>query len=208
MRLPIFAWTTVGVFILAIGPVVTNVSAQEVAPAPLPAPAISEEAASPPSGDEMSEKLRLLAAEFAERRAALNQRRQALARERDLLMAIDRPAGEEDLARWRDLNSAGDRLQRDIDTLRGLIGVLTPEALQDVSLPDGSAGLALTPDPGVTRTSIEVNLRAAPKHPPFAALKADTLVVRLANDGDGGWSLVATSQGIGFVPSSQLRKEP
>ena len=207
MRLPIFDWISVGVLILAISPVVTNVSTQEVAPAPLPAPAVSEDATTPSAG-EASEALKRLAAEFAERRAALNERRQALAREHDLLMAVDRPASEEELARWRDLNATGDRLQRDIDALRGLIQVLTPEALQAVSLPDGSAGPPLTPDPGVSRTSIEVNLRAAPEQPPIAALKADTLVVRLANDGAGGWSLVATPQGIGFVPSSQLREEP
>ena len=208
MRLSILGWPSVGVVILAISLVVTSISAQEVAPAPLPAPAISEDATTTPSSGETSEALKRLAAEFAERRAALNERRQALARERDLLMAMDRPASEEELARWRDLNVTGDRLQRDIDTLRGLIEVLTPEALQVVSLPDGSAGPPLTPDPGVSRTSIEVNLRAAPEQPPIAALKADTLVVRLANDGADGWSLVATSQGIGFVPSSQLRKEP
>ena len=207
MRSSILEWTVVGVAVLGFGLVAIKVSAQEVAPAPLPAP-VSEESTPTSEAVQTSEALKRLAAEFAERRAALNERRQALAREHDLLMSVDRPASEADLARWRDRNATGDRMQRDIDTLRGLIKVLTPEALQAVSLPEGSAGPALTPDPGLSRTTIEVNLRAAPEKPPIAALKAETLVVRLANDGAGGWSLVATPQGIGFVPSSQLRQEP
>lgn len=208
MRLPISDWTSAGVSILVIGIATTNISGQEDAPVPAPAPVVSEETTTTPNAGKTLAVLRRLAAEFAERRAALNERRQALAREHDLLMAVDRPAGEEELARWRNLNAIGERLQRDIDALRGVIEVLTPEALQNVSLPDGSEGPPFAPDPGVSRTSIEVNLRAAPELPPIAALKAGTLVVRLANDGNGGWSLVATSQGIGFVPSSQLREGP
>ena len=208
MRSAIFDWTSVGVLILAIGPLVTNISAQEVAPAPRPAPAVSKEVTTTPDAGEALEALKRLAAGFAERRAALNERRQALVREHDLLMAIDRPASEEELARWGNLNAIGERLQRDVDTLRGLIKVLTPEALQAVSIPKGSSGPPFASDAGVSRTSIEVNLRPAPQRAPIAALKADTLVVRLANDGAGGWSLVATSHGIGFVPSSQLREEP
>ena len=207
MRLAIFARVSVGVAIVAIGFMATSLPAQEAAPAPLPAPGVSEAVTKAPSAGETSEALKRLAADFAERRAVLDERRRALAREHDLLMATDLPASEEQLSRWRDLNSIGDRLQRDIDTLRGLIEVLTPESLQAVSLP-GRAGPRLTPNTGVLRTSIEVNLRPAPEQPPIAALKADTLVVRLADDGAGTWSLVATPQGIGFVPSSQLRKEP
>ena len=208
MRLAILAWISVGVAIVAIGFVATSLRAQEVAPAPLPALGVSEAVTKAPSAGETSEALKRLAADFTERRAVLSERRRALAREHDLLMATDLPASEEQLSRWRKLNSIGDRLQKDIDTLRGLSEVLTSEALQAVSLHARSADPPLTPSAGVLRTSIEVNLRAGPEQPPVAALKADTLVVRLANDGVGGWSLVATSQGIGFVPSSQLRKEP
>ena len=208
MRLPILDRFPIGVVILAFGFVATNLAAQEVTPPPLPAPGVSEAVTKTPSAGETWEALKRLAADFAERRAVLSERRRALEREHDLLEAVDRPASEEQLARWRHLNAIGERLQREIDTLRGLIEVLTPEALQTVSLPGRSAGPRLTPSAGVLRTSIEVNLRVGPEQPPIAALKADTLVVRLANDGAGGWSLVATSHGIGFVPSSQLRKEP
>ena len=208
MRLAILARVSIGVAIVAIGFMATSLPAQEAVPAPLPAPGVSEAVTKAPSAGETSEALKRLAADFAERRAVLDERRQALARERDLLVATDRPASEEQLARWRDLNSIGVRLQRDIDTLRGLIAVLTPESLQAVSLSERSAGRRLTPNAGVLRTSIEVNLRPAPEQAPIAALKADTLVVRLADDEAGSWSLVATPQGIGFVPSSQLRKKP
>ena len=95
-----------------------------------------------------------------------------------------------------------------METLRALVAVLTPEALQAVSLPEADAGPILTPDPGLSRTSIEVNLRPAPQAPPSAVLQAGTLVVRLATDAGSGWALVATSHGIGFVPASQLQREP
>lgn len=208
VRLAIFNWAPVGVLVLAIGSATLDVSAQEVAPAPLPAPPVSDELKTIPDADETSEALKRLAAAFAERRAALSKRRQALARQHDLLEAIDRPASEEEIARWRGLNATGDRLERDIDTLRGLLQLLTPESLLEVTLQQGSEASPLRPDPDVLRTSIEVNLRAAPQQPPIARLKAGTLVVQLANDGAGRWSLVATTQGIGFVPSSQLRKDP
>lgn len=151
--------------------------------------------------------LEALVGRLAARRSELNARRQALAGERARLSAVDEPAGEADLALWRDRAAAGDRLERDMQALRTLRGVLTPEALQAVSLPEASTGQRLVPDPGLSRTTIGVNLRVVPGHPPFAVVKADTLVVRLATDVGGGWSLVATPSGIGFVPVSQLSRE-
>ena len=204
MRPSFLELTLVAMVIFSLGLMAAEGPSQEIAPAPAPEPGTP----APPSEAVEAEALQRLATEFAERRAALNERRQALARERDLLMAVNRPAGDAELARWRDRNATGDRLKRDVETLRGLIEALTPETLAAVSLPEGSAGPALNPEPGLRRTTIEVNVRAAPEKPPFAALKADTLVVYLASDGAGGWSLIATPLGIGFVPASQLRREP
>ena len=151
--------------------------------------------------------LELLAARLAARRSELDARRQRIAREIDRLSAIDSAAGEVELALWRDRAAVADRLERDIEAVRALIGALTPKTLQAVSPTEASTGTTLAPDPALLRTTIDVNLRAAPGIPPFAVAKTDTLVVQLATD-VGGWSLVATPSGIGFVPVSQLRREP
>ena len=182
---------------LCCGILASGVLGQEVAPQAPPSATTTEAVA-----------LERLAARLAERRAALDARRQALAREQELLSAVDQPASEADLARWRERHATANRLEGDVETLRALIGVLTPEALQAVSLPEADTGPVLTPDPGLSRTSIEVNLRPAPQAPPSAVLQAGTLVVRLATDAGSGWALVATSHGIGFVPASQLQREP
>ena len=147
-----------------------------------------------------------LAARLAARRSELDARRQDIAREFERLSTIDQPAGEAELALWRDQAAVGDGLERDMEAVRALIGVLQPETLEAVSLPEASTGQTVAPDPGLSRTTIDVNLRAVPGHPPFAVVKADTLVLRLATDA-GGWSLVATPSGIGFVPVSQLSRE-
>ena len=188
------SFVAAGVAIALLGFVLlaTGASAQEAAPQAAPAEA---------------ESLERLAAQLAERRAALDARRQALAREAERLAAVDQPASEAEVALWRDRHETAERLEGDLETLRALVGVLTPEALAAVSLPETSAGRALAPDPGLVRTSLEVNLRAAPEKPPFAVLQAGMLVVRLATAADG-WSLVATPHGIGFVPASQLQREP
>ena len=152
--------------------------------------------------------LERLAGRLAARRSELDARRQAIASEFARLSATDRPASEAELALWRDRVGAGDRLERDMVTMRALLGLLTPEALQAFSMPESATGGAFVPDPGLSRAAIDVNVRAAPGHPPFSVVKADTLVARLATDAGDGWTLVATSAGIGFVPASQLRSEP
>lgn len=149
-----------------------------------------------------------LATHLAARRSELDARRKAIANEYERLSATDQPARETELALWRDRAGAGDRLERDIETMRALIGQLTPQSLQAFSMAGAATGRAFVPDPGVSRTAIDVNLRAVPGHPPFAVVKADTLVVRLATDAVGGWSLVTAPSGVGFVPASQLRREP
>ncbi len=152
--------------------------------------------------------LERLAGRLAARRSELDARRQAIASEFDRLSATVRPAGEAELALWRNRAGAADRLERDMATMRALLGRLTPETLQAFSMPEAATEQPFMPDPGLSRTAIEVNLRATPGHPPFAVVKADTLVARLATDAAGGWSLVAAPSGIGFVPASQLRREP
>ena len=170
-----------------------DATAQEVArtATPVPAPALQPARAPEaplPSVDTSTEAAALahLAARLATRRSELDGRRQALAREHDLISAVEQPAGEAEIALWRERNATGDRLERDLEDLRALIRVLTPEALRSVSLPEGSTGPALKPDAGLLRTSLEVNLRDAPESPPFATLEADTVVARLATDAAGG----------------------
>ena len=188
---------------LGVGLWAASAHAQKAAP--IPAPAREAPAAAVDTAME-AEALERLAAHLAARRSELETRRQALARERERLSAVDRPAGESDLALWRDRHATAERLKRDLQTLRALKGALTSKALKAVSLPKGSAGKGLAPDAGLSRTVIQVNLRKAPEAPPSAVLEADTLVVRLATG--GGWSLIATPSGIGFVPASQLGREP
>ena len=193
-----FAVACLASVFLAVGLLLpTGASAQKAAPA--------EEA--PDSTVDVA-ALDALVVRLAARRSELDARRQALAGERARLSAVDEPAGEADLALWRDRAAVGDRLVRDMEALRALRGLLTREALQAVPLPDVGTGLSLAPDPGLSRTTIDANLRAAPEAPPFAVVKADTLVARLATDVGGGWSLVAAPSGIGFVPASQLQREP
>ena len=170
MRPSFLELTLVATVIFSLGLMAADGPGQEIAPTPAPAPEPGTPV--PPSEAVEAAALQRLAAEFAERRAALNERRQALARERDLLMAVNRPAGDAELARWRDRNATGDRLKRDIETLRGLIEALTPETLAAVSLPEGSAGPALNPEPGLRRTKIDVNVRAAPEKPQGNRLNA------------------------------------
>ena len=147
-----------------------------------------------------------LAARLSTRRSILDTRREALAKERDRLSAIDQPAGEAERALWRDRTDSRDRLESDLDAMWTLIGALTPEALLAVPIPEASP--VLVPDLGLSRAGIAVNLRAAPGETPFAELDSNTLVVRLAADTFGEWSLVMTPIGIGFVPASQLQREP
>ena len=111
MRPSFLELTLVATVIFSFGLMAAEGPSQEIAPAPaVPEPGVP----APPSEAVEAAALQRLAAEFAERRAALNERRQALARERDLLMAVNRPAGDAELARWRDRNATGDRLKRDV----------------------------------------------------------------------------------------------
>lgn len=148
-----------------------------------------------------------LATRLADGRSELDARRERIAREGERLAAVDRPAGEAELALWHDRAAAVGLLERDNATLRTLAGLLTAEALEAASSGKSRIGQVLVPAPGLWRTAIDANLRNAPDASPFAVLEAGMIVVQLATDGEG-WSLVAAPSGIGFVPASQLRREP
>ena len=181
----------------------TGAHAQNALPALEPA----GEAAAPSVDSTTEAKLRDLAARFVARRSELDARRERIAREHDRLTAVDRPAGDAVLSLWRDRTAAVGLLERDMEDLRALVGSLTAEALKAVSAGKSVSAQALAPAPGLWRTAIDANLRHAPGGPPFAVLKAGTIVAQLATDSGGGWSLVAAPFGIGFVPASQLRRE-
>lgn len=176
----------------------TGAAGQEPASDPAPADAVDEAEAG--ALDELARMLDM-------RRAALDARRSELARERALLSAVDRAAGAEELARWRERNTTAQRLVDEADALEALAAILTPEALAAATPADGSAAGVLTPDPRLARTRLPVNLRDAPGGDTVAVLKANAAVAHLAAGADG-WSIVATAVGIGFAPTSQLRREP
>ena len=137
----------------------------------------------------------------------LDRRREELASERARLLAVDRPADEADIMLWRKCHARGVALEKDVEVLQALATSLTSEALEQVPIPETIVAGAFKPDVGWARTKLQVALRSAPESAQkgMQALEVDTLVARLASD--GGWSVVATALGIGFVPSSQLRNE-
>lgn len=176
-------------------------------PAPEPALAPAPSAADAATAEAEARALDELAVTLAERRAALDARRRELARERALITAVGRPASVEEVAFWRERNKTAERLGGEVAALEAIAETLTPGALAAVSLPEGGTVGVLTPDPGLARTRLQVNLRNSPDGDRMAVLEADALVVHLATDADG-WSVVATMFGIGFAPASQLRREP
>lgn len=199
--------------VFSFGALVAAASAQEVVPcAAAPAPPTGITAPASPvapaagAGSE-AERLDRLASWLAERRSALDLRREAIARERARLLAVDQPAGEADIELWRDCSTRGEALEKDVNVLQALATVLTAEALEQVPTPETSVAGAFKTDVGWARTRLQVVLRSTPDgaQEGMETLEAGTLVARLASGGD--WSVVATASGIGFVPSSQLQGE-
>ena len=200
--------TSIAALLVGLSFLGATVAAQEEAPNAAqvaePEPQVGKGGAPGTEVAEQAGALNRLAEGLARRRAELDSRRRALARDRDLIALVDLPAGEAELALWRERNATIERLRRDIEALQAIQRLLTPEALQSVSRPTGHTENAFRPDIGLSRASIEVNLRVAPKEPPFVSLIADTIVARLVTDTGSGWSLVVSPSGIGFVPKSQL----
>ena len=199
--------------VFSFGALAAAASAQDVVPcaaAPVPPPGIAAPASpvAPVAGaGSEAERLDRLASRLAERRSALDRRRKALAHERARLLAVERPANEADIELWRDCTARGSALEKDVKVLQALDAVLTPESLEQVSVPETSVPGAFKPDVGWARTKIQIALRSAPDSALEGRemLHAGVLVARLASGED--WSVVATASGIGFVPSSQLQSE-
>ena len=159
--------------------------------------------------DPIRDALNQLSSDFAVRRSKLDERRQALQRQRERLVATDLPATEADLGLWRIRQSTSERLGREIQALRALTDALNPRTIQATLIRlKKDAGAPLMPDLGLSLTGTEVNLRNKPEDEAFQVLKEGTLVARLLITSPGGWNVVATPLGIGFVPNSQLRHWP
>ena len=193
--------------LLCLGSLGMTATAQDVTKRASPA-ATHEAAASSTGPGPEANVLQRLAAYFKSRRSDLDARHQALARDLDVLSALARPAARAEYAALRQRIGTADRLARDVADLQALIRELTRETLQEMSRRELGMNVDLEPSPALSRTGIDVNLRAVPDGLPFEVLKADSLVVRLSTDDSSGWNLVATPHGFGFVPESQLQLEP
>ena len=175
--------------------------AQQLPPKPYPAPApIStvDPAAEAVALQRLSERLQI-------RRSELEVQRLALREERVRITAVDRPASAEQIAQWRDRDAAGRRLRQRVVMLEGLLAALTPQALQAISPPGETKYEFVTTDVELKSTSLEVSLRDAPDGAATIVLPPDTLVVQLAADAGGAWSVVVAADGSGFVPTSMLK---
>ncbi len=150
------------------------------------------------------EALERLAAQLAEQWKSLDERRRELNRERLLLLAGDRPADKAQLDIWFKRERVAKSLESDIDSLKRLKTVIASGALARVRRPRMQQAIAFVPSPGLARANLAVNLRDAPDGERIRVLQSDELVIRLASG--GGWSVVATTDGIAFVPTSQLKQ--
>ena len=173
--------------------------AQQAAPPPAPAPALAVDPA------EEAAALQELSRQLHARRAELDAQRRVLREERARIVAVNRPATAEQLAQWRDRDAAGRGLRQRVAMLEGLLAALTPEALQAISPPGETTYEFLTDDVGLKSTSLEVGLRDAPDGAVTIVLPPDTLVVQVATDAGGVWSVVVAPYGSGYVPTSMLK---
>ena len=183
--------------------------AQQAAPAPaaLPAPAPAPVPAPAPRVDPAAEAdaLQELSDQLQARRSELEVQRRALMEERARISAVDRPASAEQLAQWRDRDATGRRLRQRVAMLDRLLAALTSQALQAISPPAEKKYEFLTSDVGLKSTSLEVALRDTPEGPVAIVLPPDTLVVQVAADAGGAWSVVVAAGGSGYVPTSMLK---
>ena len=201
-RLP----NTAGV-VLCLSLLAMTATAQEVTRRPATDPPREESAPASDKGAE-ADWLRVLAQDFASRRAALDERRQALERYLDRLSAVDQAATGVDYAMLRQRIAQADVLATDVEDLYTLIDAL--HRVVDGELPEPASGssLALEPAPAVSRARIDVHLLGSPDGSRIAIVNSDSLVLRLATDRSSGWALVAASPGLGFIRDLHLRREP
>ena len=188
------------------GGLATSVAqAQQAAPAPAPVPVPASAPA--PMVDPAAEAAALqeLSQQLQARRSELEVQRRALREERARISAVDRPASAEQLAQWRDRDATGRRLRQRVAMLERLLAALTPEALQAISPPGDTIYEFLTSGVGLKSTSLEVALRDAPEGAVTIVLPPDTLVVQVAADAGGAWSVVVAAGGFGYVPTPMLK---
>ena len=173
------------------------------APVPVPAPAPTPALMVDPAAEAAA--LQELSQQLQARRSELEVQRRALREERARISAVDRPASAEQLAQWRDRDATGRRLRHRVAMLERLLAALTPEALQAISPPGDTMYEFLTSDVGLKSTSLEVALRDAPEGAVTIVLPLDTLVVQVAADAGGAWSVVVAAGGSGYVPTPMLK---
>ena len=197
------------VAVLGAGLAAPVAQAQQAPPAPAPAPApVPAPAPAPtPVVDPAAEAAALqeLFRQLQARRSELEVQRQALREERARISAVDRPASNEQLERWRDRHATSDRLKQRVAMLKDLLAALTPQALQAISPPGETRYEFQADDVGLKSTSLEVALRNVPDGVVTMVLPPDTLVVQVAADVSGAWSVVVGAGGSGYVPASMLK---
>ncbi len=198
---------------LLVGIAVPVAQAQQAAPTPAAIPALAPAAAPAPTSvpaprvDLAGEAaaLQALSQQFQTRRSELEVRRRALMEERTRISSLDRPASDEQVALWHERDAMGQRLKQRVAMLEGLVAALTPQSLQAISAPGDKKYEFFTTDVGLKSTALEVSLRDMPDGPVVIVLPQDSLVVQVAADSSGSWSVVVASGGAGYVPTSMLK---
>ena len=189
------------VALLGSGLTAPAAQAQQAAPTPAPVPTPA------PRVDPAAEAAALqeLFDQLQARRSELEVQRRALMEKRARISAVDRPASAEQLVQWRDRDATGRRLRQRVALLDGLLAALTPRTLQAISPPAEKKYEFLTSDVGLKSTSLEVALRDTPEGAGAIVLPPDTLIVQVASDAGGAWSVVVAAAGSGYVPTSMLK---
>ena len=183
--------------------------AQQAAPAPVavpvPAPAPAPVPSPPADPEAEASALRELLHQIQTRRSELEAQHRALIEDWTHISAVDRPASAEQIAQWRDRNAKAERQRERVAALDALLSALTPRALRAILPPGDKTYEFLANDVGLRSTSLEVTLRDRPEDEGAHVLKPDTLVVQVAADATGAWSVVVAAGGSGYVPTSMLR---
>ena len=154
---------------------------------------------------ETAAALQRIAAELAAQRAPLDEQRHRLREERMRLSAVDQPASPEQIDEWSERHAAGTRIGARVEMLHGLVAALTPETLAAIPAPTAGGYEFEVSGAGLAESTVEVNVRDAPDGAPTIVLPAGTLVVVVAADRSGQWSVVVAADGAGFVPTSMLK---
>lgn len=195
--------------ILGGGPATPIAQAQQAAPAPAAvpaaAPATASTTASRVNPTVEAAALQALLRQLQARRSELDVKREALSEERTRISAVDQPASAEQIEQWRDRDAVGRRSQQRVAMLEGLLDALTSGSFQAISPPGERKYEFLNSDVGLKSTSLEVALRETPEGAFAIVLPPNTLVLQIAADAGGAWSVVVAAEGSGYVPTSMLK---